>query len=204
MTRSSCGVTSGSCARLLTLSSSAEAEYLWLNRRRFVCVSSGRARHLIHCCVAALFLGVPPAASPAQKPGLQVPLDSGRLVRLHLNTGETIRGRLLESFGFASATLSLCRYPAPRCRSMEEAREIAVSEMEAIEVRIGSRARHGAVLGGSIGAGLAALAGSGINSLCDAPGCEVSILLFTFLGGLQGALWGLLFGSQAVVRGPAP
>ncbi|MCZ6760737.1 MAG: hypothetical protein O7D29_10285 [Gemmatimonadetes bacterium] len=87
---------------------------------------------------------------------------------------------------------------------MEEAREIAVSEMEAIEVRIGSRARHGVVVGGSIGAGLGTLAGSALNSLCDAPGCGVSVLLFAFLGGLQGAFWGLLFGSQAVVWGPAP
>lgn len=158
----------------------------------------------MHCWVAALFLGVSQGASAAQEPGLQVPLDSGRLVRLHLSTGETIRGRLLESFGFESATLSLCRYPAPRCRSIEDARKIGASEVEVIEIRIGSRARHGAVVGGSIGAGLGALFGSGVNSLCDTPGCGVSILLVTFLGGLQGALWGLLFGSQAVVWGPAP
>jgi hypothetical protein len=70
---------------------------------------------LITLLVAAAAI---PAVShlPAQDLRVGVPLDSGRLVRLRLDDGTVVRGRLFTPLSSASTEVTFCRYPAPPCR----------------------------------------------------------------------------------------
>jgi hypothetical protein len=42
------------------------------------------------------------------------------------------------------------------------------------------------------------------NGLCDYAGCGTPLPGWVMLGAVQFGAWGALFGSQAVVWGPAP
>lgn len=98
------------------------------------------------CFLAAL--GVPPRAQG------QVVLDSGTVVRLHW-TQTSQKARLLAPLGPESSHIRFCLYPSPVCGPATSNPPLArpVNELVRIEVRRGSRAGRGAL----IGAGVAAL-----------------------------------------------
>lgn len=145
-------------------------------------------------------------AARAQDLPLTVPLDSGRLVRLHLDDGTVVRGRLLRPLAPGSPEVTFCRYPAPPCRSVEPPRAVRLdaSLVAALEVNRGTRLWRGVAIGAGIGAALGWLTGYLYNGLCDSPGCGGPVAGWVMLGAIQFGAWGALFGSQGVVWGPAP
>jgi len=68
-------------------------------------------------------------------------------------------------------------------------------------------ARHlviGSTLAATIGFALGLLAATMNNGFCEGQGCRISEPAFGLLGAVSIGAWGALFGSQAVVWGPAP
>lgn len=149
------------------------------------------------------------AAAPgarAQNLPMTVPLDSGRLVRLRLDDGTVVRGRLLQPLAPESPEVAFCRYPAPPCRSIDLPRAVRLESrlVADLEVQRGTRLWRGAAIGAGVGAVFGLLTGSLYNGLCDSYGCGQPIAIWMFTQALGTALWGALFGSQGVVWGPAP
>jgi hypothetical protein len=145
-------------------------------------------------------------SASAQDRFLTVPLDSGALVRLHLDDGTVVRGRLLRPFAPDSTQLAYCRYPAPPCRHPDSPRvaHLDAALVSALEIQRGTRLWRGVAIGAGIGAALGWLAGSLYNGFCDYVGCGTPISLWMLSGTVQLGAWGALFGSQSVVWGPAP
>ena len=138
-----------------------------------------------------------------QLPLLTVPLDSGRLIQAHVRAGGRVQGRLLRPFAPDGSALLVCRYPAPPCRTFDRAVAVPAVSVARLEVRTGSRWRHGALIGGLIGVGVGLITERIFGGLCDAPDCPSAAGL-AITGGVTFGAFGALFGSQAVVWGPAP
>jgi hypothetical protein len=95
-------------------------------------------------------------------------LDSSTVVRFHWRNGSE-KARLLAPLGPASSEARYCRYPAPSCGSdLNPARARSLSDLNRLDIRQGSRAGRGALVGGAAG-----LAGSLLlilgQSLSDGP-----------------------------------
>jgi hypothetical protein len=146
------------------------------------------------------------AVGHAQRPAVSVPLDSGRLVRLRLDDGTAVRGRLLRPFAADSTEIRFCRYPAPPCTRPDApgAAVLAAARIAAVEVQRGTGLWRGVAIGAGIGALLGGFTGWLHNGLCDHPGCGTALPFWVAAGGVSGGLWGALFGSQSVVWRPAP
>jgi hypothetical protein len=121
-------------------------------------------------------------------------LDSGRVVRVHLAAGRTAVGKLLIPFTPTSATLRYCAYKSPGCRnSLDLVHEIPADSIVALDVRVGTHALRGAVIGGLVGTALTAWVvaladglsenDSGVNG---AP-VSIGIALPTAVGGAFGS-----------------
>jgi hypothetical protein len=155
---------------------------------------------------AALIAAFAPApAALAQASLTTVPLDSGRLVRIRLDDGSVVRGRLLRPFAADSAQLTYCRYPATPCRRLDApaVSAIAAAQIAALEVQRGSRLWRGVAIGAGIGVLLGGFAGWLDNELCDYAGCGQPLPVWVLSGAVSGGMWGALLGSLHVVWGPA-
>ncbi len=116
-------------------------------------------------------------------------LDSGTVVRFHWRNGPE-KARLLAPLGRASPEARYCRYPAPSCGSdMNPARVRSLSDLDRLDIRHGSRAGRGALVGGAAG-----LAGSLLlilgESLSDRPRAD-DIPRVVFVATLTGVWTGL-------------
>jgi hypothetical protein len=84
----------------------------------------------------------------AQRMPLSQPLDSGVVVRLRLGAGTRETGRLVTPFAPDSSVFRYCRWPPGSCAVGDaQYTERPASSVLALEVRLGSRARAGAVVG---------------------------------------------------------
>ena len=122
-------------------------------------------------------------------------LDSGTVVRFQWQTGSE-KARLLAPLGPGSSEARYCRYPAPSCSSdVNPPRARSLHDLKRLDVRHGSRAGRGALVGGAAG-----LAGSLLiilgESLSDRPAQDdiprvflvgTITLVWTGLGALIGA-----------------
>lgn len=138
--------------------------------------------------------------SRAQTPLLTQPIDSGRLVQIQIAGGEQVRGRLLARFGPKDERVIFCRYPGNPCTDSAAAgrRVQSTSGIVRLDIAGGSRAAHGAVIGGLIGLGMGLLEGALIRGLCDSNNCPdpTGVTVAMTAGG---ALWGAIFGSTTIV-----
>jgi hypothetical protein len=109
----------------------------------------------------------------------RVQLDSGTIVRLHWNDGSE-PARLLAPIGPDSSMVRYCRYPSPVCggSTLNPLRARSVRDLTGLEVRRGSRAGHGALIGAGIGTvgGLLILLG---QSLSDRPAISTGEQILT-------------------------
>jgi hypothetical protein len=141
-----------------------------------------------------------PVRSPAQRPDRQIRVDSGRIVRLHTATDVTV-GRLLAPLSHTDSLVHFCRYPGPPCLDPGDARAIPVAEVLHLDLRQGSAARKGALIGGIIGAVVGALGGVVTAGLTDCTHCgsaETYAVRGALLTGAVGAGIGALFGSTSL------
>ncbi|HEX9631349.1 MAG TPA: hypothetical protein VGA02_02710 [Gemmatimonadales bacterium] len=160
-----------------------------------------------HRCAAAAVSGLLLLGASdlrGQPPLLTVPIDSGRLVRVHVSAGQPREGRLLRPFGPDNARLVFCPYPAAPCRTFDRAVTLSATEAVRLEIRTGSRWKRGVAIAAPIGFALGVLAATMNNGFCEGQGCRISEPAFGLLGAVSIGAWGALFGSQAVVWGPAP
>ncbi len=105
---------------------------------------------------AVAFLLVTPGA--AQLP--TVPIDSGRLVRLHEPTGGVTTGRLVQRLAIPDDSARFCVYPANPCATADALNRHAVplARINSIDVQDGTHEAAGAVLGAVLGAAVTYLA----------------------------------------------
>ena len=117
-------------------------------------------------------------------------LDSGAVVRLRWTDGQE-RARLLAPLTPDSATVRYCRYPSPVCGSttLNPVRTRPIRELTGLEIRRGSRAGHGALIGAGIGTvgGLLVLLGRGFS---DQPALSTGTRI-VIVASLAGAWAGL-------------
>ena len=106
-------------------------------------------------CSAVAFAMLAALGSPAQAqmPLATQPIDSGTLVRIRLDSGTAIRGRLLATFVPGTSQLQLCLYPGRACTGAADPRghTIETRVVGRLEVAAGSRWRTGAVIGAVLG-----------------------------------------------------
>lgn len=143
-------------------------------------------------------------AASGQAPRLTQPIDSGALIRLHLSSGDRVRGRLLVDFAPDDGQLIFCLYPRTSCRELTEpaVRRVPVAAAQQIEIARGGHAKKGAVIGGIVGTILGYASGTIGNGLCERECVNPGLLA---LGGLlNGMLWGALIGSTKPVWIVAP
>lgn len=112
-----------------------------------------RLRRLVQ---AALLLGPLPAFVEAQ--GLSG-VDSGAVVRMRFASDSIRVGKVLSAFHSDSAVLRYCPYPGLSCPPAQPhvVQTRVPSKLDALEVRVGSRAERGALIGAGVGAGVLAL-----------------------------------------------
>jgi hypothetical protein len=121
-------------------------------------------------CWMAVLLGFYPAMPLlAQEAAEPLSLDSGTVVRLHWADGSE-KARLLAPLGWNSALVQYCRHPSPVCgeSTLNPPRMRPVGDLARLDVRRGSRAGRGALIGAEFGTlgGLIALYTHGLS---DAP-----------------------------------
>ncbi len=159
------------------------------------------ARVLLALVVA---LTTPGVATP-QEPGAAA-LDSGTLVRMHLRSGEAVRGRLLQTFRPSDATLTFCRYPGTPCATLSDARvdKMPAAHVEQIDVAHGTHWIRGALIGGVVGGLLAMFYIQLGHGLCDDSACEAESARYGRAAFALALGLGVAFGSQSVGWRPAP
>jgi hypothetical protein len=131
-------------------------------------------------------------------------LDSSVVVRLHLRTSRVEAGRLVAPFAPDSVVFRYCRYPAPPCQvgSTNYAERLA-RDVTAVDIRTGTQTATGALLGGLVGAGVAAL-GIAFASSFEEDVTTGQILGISFFSlGIFGGV-GAGIGSGISNWGPAP
>jgi hypothetical protein len=107
-------------------------------------------------CLVGILLAGAAAPLPAQRPLLSQPLDTGVVVRLHLGVRSREDGRLVSSFAPDSTVFRYCRWPARPCAVGDRGYVVRpASAVVALEIRRGSYARVGGVVGCVVGAGVA-------------------------------------------------
>ncbi|MGD8727631.1 MAG: hypothetical protein PVH40_08295 [Gemmatimonadales bacterium] len=88
----------------------------------------------------------------AQVPLVRYGLGPGTVVRLHLESGQHERGKLLAPFAPDSTTFRYCLYPAPVCGpDARYYRERLAAEIRALDLHQGTRAGVGALIGLPVG-----------------------------------------------------
>jgi hypothetical protein len=131
-------------------------------------------------------------------------LDSGTVVRFLWPSGPE-KARLLAPLGPGSTEARYCRYPAPSCGSdVNPAQVRSLRGLNSVDIRQGSRAGRGALVGGAAG-----LAGSLLmilgQSLSDGPRADdiPPVVLVATLTGVWTGL-GALIGLSLDNWKPAP
>ena len=157
--------------------------------------------------VMGVFAVVAPCRS--QVPLVRHALDSGRVVRLHLLSGPPEVGRLIAPFAPDSATIRYCLYYASPCRSVANAtwRERLASDVARIEIKVGSRAGRGFLIGSAACGVMWAL----VSPIAGWPDWTDNAAYFfvDFVGGAIASAptcggLGALVGAQQPVWGPPP
>ncbi len=129
------------------------------------------------------------------------PLDSGRDVRV-TTLAERMTGRLQAPFSRNDQTLRFCAGAAAECA----ARSIPTNDLLRLEVRRGSHAKAGAIIGGIAGAVVGGFFGYLITGFCDAADCPSTgqgLVVGGLIGGASGGATGGLIGAL-VPRWGAP
>jgi hypothetical protein len=154
-------------------------------------------REMTHVRTLALVFGLlAPSGLLAQHASRLPPLDSGVTVRLYLRSGRRVAGKLLVQFAPDSTRFRFCRYPAPPCvigghRYVEQ----PAGQVWRLEIRRGSHAVPGVIVGSALGLGVGALGIGFAEGVSDWPistGQKVttlscSVLCCAALGLLVGA-----------------
>ncbi len=149
---------------------------------------------------SALPLTAQQTSSPVPPRMPVVPIDSGRLVRIHTDNG-IITGRLTARFGISDPVLQYCRYPGPPCTSPHDTiaiRTTSSTMVRHLEISHGSRWRSGAIKGGVIGTVSMLVIGHSLRNLnCDGCGLISSseIVRGSLAAGAIYAAFGALIGS---------
>jgi len=152
----------------------------------------------------------------AQQPLVSRTLDSATVVRLLLVRGPAFQGVLLapltpdaQRVVFSPPAHRDCGVPRVMCRL-----EVPIADVRAVEVRRGSRAGRGAVIGTALGVVAGFVLGlqvadadycvTSVGGGCDGPSDAGIIAFTTLLSGALGAGIGTLFGlgSPAWERAP--
>jgi|SRR5579859_1678370 len=82
-------------------------------------------------------------------------LDSGAIVRFQLRSGNQASGKLLAPFARDSTRFRFCTYPAPPCGvGGDRYHEQLASDLVGVDVRRGTKAVPGLVLGAALGVGV--------------------------------------------------
>lgn len=173
---------------------------------RFVPKRINHRAHTLATLVAVAGMAAPGSSALAQEPLFTTPLDSGRLIRLEVDDGRLIAGRLLQPLSNESRYVTFCRYPAPPCRDWTAPHidSLPVPQLTGLEVAQGTRLWRGVTIGAAIGGALGLLYAVAYNGLCDWYRCGVPLPVGIIAGATFVGAWGALFGSQATVWGPAP
>jgi hypothetical protein len=137
-----------------------------------------------------------PVGAEAQVQLVSQALDSNTVIRVRLRTGLREKARLLADFGPDSTLLRYCRDPSTPCvrRSIRYI-ERPATDAVALEVRRGSRALTGAVIGAPIGLAIGWFAVALSENASELPGStgkRAGIMLpvtalFAGIGALMGA-----------------
>ena len=151
----------------------------------------------MRACSAALLTCLAATSLSAQQIDTgRIQLDSGAVVRFHWRNGSE-KARLLAPIGPGSSEVRYCRYPAPSCGSdVNPGRARPLNTLDGLDIRRGSRAGRGALVGGAAG-----LAGSLLlilgESLSDRPVSD-DVPRVVFVGTIT-AVWtglGALIGAS--------
>ena len=143
-----------------------------------------------------------PAVATAQQASS---LDSGTVVRFHLATDATMRGRLLMPILPSTPTITYCRYPGVPCRALDDpgVRTVDGAQLAQVDVADGSHWQRGALIGGAIGAALGAFAIALGNGICDTSDCRAAGWRFAGVTLMLGFGLGITFGSTSLSWRPA-
>ena len=139
-------------------------------------------------------LSITPAL--AQGAPVTVPVDSGAVVRLTWREKPIRIGKLLATLQRASDSVAYCRYPGPPCSSgSASGMEVQpTAQLVRVELRRGSRAARGALIGAGVGAavlGLGRLAFANEDNPAPLTGSRVAgAITFVAIGAGVGALIG--------------
>jgi len=138
------------------------------------------------------------AAAPlaAQRQLVTQPVDSGTLVRIRLDSGSAVRGRLLAALQPGAQALQLCLYPGRQCSGAADARArtLEISAIRRLDVSTGNHWVTGALIGSVLGF-LAGGMAHGFASDTDSGGHPQSLMPFLVRGVAGGVLWGAIFGA---------
>jgi hypothetical protein len=143
----------------------------------------------------ALLLLAAPRGAAAQATPLTVPLPAGTVVRLTWAGAVPVRARLLAPLRQGADVVVYCRYPTPGCAGTppRDTLRHAIAGLAQVELRRGTQARRGAVVGALVGAAgaLVVLVGTAEQRRAGESGRAVAYVLGSGLvwGGL-GALIG--------------
>ena len=134
-----------------------------------------------------------------------VPLDSGTAVRLQIEAGPKITGRLLAPFGEDSTRFLYCPTLRGTCDGVKySARVTPATSVSRVEAQNGTRATRGAFIGAGLALGTALAA----CTLIDDLGCDpTNGSFFTYVAlpvGFLGAGIGALIGSTVPKWSVAP
>lgn len=152
--------------------------------------------------VFTLTAGIPGVAEAQRLP--TTPLDSGTLIRAHLASGETVRGRLLRTVMPSSSVLTFCRYPATPCASLfdQHVDSLPASQVTRLDVAHGNHLLKGALIGGAAAAPFGWVWWE-FAGLCEESGCKTEVRRAAVGMVVFGVALGMLFGSQSVGWRPA-
>jgi len=148
------------------------------------------ARCLFRTLVLA---GLSAAPLSAQAPTV---IDSGRVVRVHLSSGDALQGYLLV-MARPIDPLVLCRSPGAPCTESDSTnlRRVGPPDVMSVDVRTRTRAPEGVLVGALVGAFLASGAHSFAQSSCESSGCAGPAVSYIIPGMLLVALLGAMVGT---------
>ena len=93
-----------------------------------------------------------PHLAMSQQPLVPRTLDSGTVVRLHVESGDRTVGKLLVPFGLDSTRLRFCQYPAPPCTpGGTRYGEYLSEQIRRLEIHRGTAAKRYAIIGAIVG-----------------------------------------------------
>jgi hypothetical protein len=183
---------------------------LTLVRRQLTVNPERRSEFILRCTILlSTCLVATGAPCGSQTPLMRHELDSGRVVRLHLLSGPPEAGRLIAPFAPDSVTVRYCLYYASPCQSVTDAtwRQRLTSDIARLEIKVGSRAARGFLIGSAACGIVWAL----VSPLAGWPDWteNPAYLLVDFVGGAIVSApvcggTGALIGAQQPVWGPPP